>query len=75
MKNHVIASGVICAPPKFVPKGTSGDVHNFHYTPYQPTTKSVYFFITICGQKGYGNYYGYYFSFSVPKKKRNFVTA
>jgi len=39
----------------------NGDVHNFHYTPYSAHEKSVYMFlITICGQKGYGNFYGKY---------------
>jgi sugar phosphate isomerase/epimerase len=31
--------------------------HDFHYTPCQSTGRAITFLITICGQKGYGNYY------------------
>ena len=57
MKNHVMPPAEFIAPPSFRAQRTrNGDVHNFHYTPYQPTKKAYTIsLITICGQKGYGN--------------------
>jgi len=57
VKNHVKPPAEFIAPPSFYAlQAQNGDVHNFHYTPYLPTMRSVYIFkIIICGQKGYGN--------------------
>ncbi len=46
MKNHVMPPAEFIAPPKFSRRTRceNGDVHNFHYTPYLPTKKSVYIF-------------------------------
>ncbi len=58
MKNHVLPPAEFIAPPNFrSKKARNGYVHNFHYTPYLPTESAYIFLISICGQKGYGNYY------------------
>ena len=57
MKNHVVSQAEFIAPPNFRAQkaARNGDLHNFHHTPFLPTKRRVYFLITICGQKGYGN--------------------
>ena len=55
MKNHVIRFN--CPREYFFASEKIAHGHNHHLTPYQPTMRTLKVFITICGQKGYGDYF------------------